>query len=103
MGDSRVMQPTLRFFAEGREGDESGRSSSDDSSRSWGLRRALRFEGGMVGLEYEDAIGSAKAGDLRLYRRARARARARAEGRRRMGKSKGSDVVECRKDRCWYW
>lgn len=99
MGDSRITQHTLRFFADGREGDESGRSSSDDSSRSCGLRRALRFEGGMVGLGWEGAMGSAKAGDLRLYRRTRAR----AEGRRRMGKLKGSDVVECRKDSCWYW
>ncbi len=39
---------TLRFFADGRVGEESGRSGSDDPRRSACLRRALRFDGGML-------------------------------------------------------
>lgn len=45
--DSRRRR-TLRFFADGRDGDESGRSSSEDSRRSAGLRRALRLDGGIL-------------------------------------------------------
>jgi len=48
--DSRTPH-TLRFFADGRVGEESGRSTSEVSCMSAALRRPLRFEGGIVVLK----------------------------------------------------
>lgn len=45
---------TFLFFAEGREGEESGRSISEGSCRSATLRRALRFEDGIATTNKEE-------------------------------------------------